>query len=138
MAATDTQEILDEIGGEKTADQSEIDAIVAELELMSRADIRNIYTPDGKPMSPADWPEAEAKAVVRYSISPAGAVNIQFQDRRALKESIVKLKGLGKVEGEERNPLEALLDSIPRDDLVEIVSALKALGDVRGADKDLD
>lgn len=136
MSEADTREILDELGGEKTADQTEIEGIVAELELMSSADIRNVYDQNGL-MSPADWPDAEAKAIVRYSISPSGAVNIQFQDRRALKESIVKLKGLGKVDDEQRNPLEVLLDTVAREDLVEIVSALRALGDVADKEKDI-
>lgn len=121
-------ELEDLIGGQ-TQDQAEIDKMIARLEAMQGADIRNCFDEKGKELPIHQWPDAEATALVRLSYNMHGPT-IHFADRSKINEQIIKLKGLGRPEDEASNPFEEILKRIPRKDLVLIVNALRHLGDL--------
>ena len=112
----------------KAKGRSEVDSIVEKLEDIAHADSRLLYKKDGsgKMLSPPDWPDSIASAVVRITPNAHGNI-VQLADKGRALEALARIKGAFKPDDEAKSPLEELFDSVPREDRLLIVKQLIAL-----------
>ena len=112
----------------KARGRSEIDSIVKQLEDIAHADSRTLYKKDGsgKMLSPPDWPDSIASAVVRITPNAHGNI-VQLADKGRALEALARIKGAFKQDDETKSPLEELFNSVPREDRLLLVKQLKAL-----------
>jgi len=104
----------------------EIEAIIAQLELIANADPRKLYGEDGRQLAPGKWDDATAMAVTRITPNAHGLV-VQFADKGRALDQLARIKGAFKPAEERKSPLEELFEAVPREDRKLILSQLKAL-----------
>lgn len=122
---------LKDILGDGSQRDSEIEEAVQHLQHVRDADLRNLLSDSGQLRPPSEWPEAEARAILRTRFNGAGSiVSVDFHDKNRASEQLNKLRGLYRNEEEISNPLDRMFDRIPRDELVKLLAALRHLGDV--------
>ena len=114
--------------GEGTAlkGRSDVDEIVKKLEEIAFADSRELYNDEGKQISPKQWPDDIAGAVVRITPNAYGLI-VQLADKGRALEALARIKGAFRPDDETLSPLEELFSSVPRADQLLIVKQLQAL-----------
>lgn len=128
---------LKDILGDGSQRDSEIAEAAEHLQHVRDADIRNMLTDSGQLKPPSEWPEGEARAILRTRFNNAGTItSVDFHDKNRASEQLNKLRGLYRNEEEISNPLDRMFERIPRDELVKLLGALRHLGDVPADDED--
>ena len=110
----------------KAKGRSEVDSIVEKLEDIAHADSRLLYKEDGSQVSPPNWPDSIASAVVRITPNAHGLI-VQLADKGRALEALARIKGAFKPDDEALSPLEELFNAVPREDRLLIVKQLQAL-----------
>ena len=138
--ATDENKDLDpllDLFGDKAVE--DLDGIKSTLKAVIEADVRQIYDDDGDVLSPKFWPETEAMAVAQIGTNAkTGNLNVRFQDKARAADQLARINGAYRNDDEVENPMEAILQGIPRDDLILMVQKLREMAGTDQADTDPD
>lgn len=112
----------------------DLDDILQRLQYIIDADVRKLYDPKTKTMlAPPQWPDEVVLAISRAVPTQLreGGVrwHIDFADRNKALDVKARLLGLYAKKEDKLNPIEVLLQYMPREDIIAMRQGLKGLID---------
>ena len=119
---------------ERLIEQGDEDAIErtrTALKAIIHADKRRLFNRTGAMLPPTKWPEDIMPAIVRIDPSRGkdGGYSVMFADPIRAAAQLAQIDGMYKKESKVANPIEQLLERIPRDELGKLLNGLESIAE---------